>query len=60
MPPPDPRRRVERQVRFHRGVVRAHALHDEAQRPTLDDAWLPAGAEIAAAVRERLGVAAAS
>ena len=28
--------------------------------PTLEDAWLPAGAEVAAAVRERLGVAAAS
>jgi acetoin:2,6-dichlorophenolindophenol oxidoreductase subunit beta len=28
--------------------------------PTLEDAWLPGGAEIAAAVRERLGVAAAS
>jgi pyruvate/2-oxoglutarate/acetoin dehydrogenase E1 component len=27
--------------------------------PTLEDAWLPGGAEIAAAVRERLGVAAA-
>ena len=28
--------------------------------PALEDAWLPSGAEIAAAVRERLGVAAAS
>jgi pyruvate/2-oxoglutarate/acetoin dehydrogenase E1 component len=28
--------------------------------PTLEDAWLPAGAEVAAAVRERLGVAAPS
>jgi acetoin:2,6-dichlorophenolindophenol oxidoreductase subunit beta len=28
--------------------------------PTLEDAWLPAAADIAAAVRERLGVAAAS
>jgi pyruvate/2-oxoglutarate/acetoin dehydrogenase E1 component len=28
--------------------------------PTLEDAWLPAAAEIAAAVRERLGVTAAS
>jgi pyruvate/2-oxoglutarate/acetoin dehydrogenase E1 component len=28
--------------------------------PTLEDAWLPGPAEIAAAVRERLGVAAAS
>ena len=28
--------------------------------PTLEDAWLPGSAEIAAAVRERLGVAAAS
>jgi acetoin:2,6-dichlorophenolindophenol oxidoreductase subunit beta len=28
--------------------------------PTLEDAWLPAAAEVAAAVRERLGVAAAS
>jgi acetoin:2,6-dichlorophenolindophenol oxidoreductase subunit beta len=28
--------------------------------PTLEDAWLPGGAEIAVAVRERLGVAAAS
>ena len=28
--------------------------------PTLEDAWLPGGAEITAAVRERLGVAAAS
>jgi pyruvate/2-oxoglutarate/acetoin dehydrogenase E1 component len=28
--------------------------------PTLEDAWLPAAAEIAGAVRERLGVAAAS
>ena len=28
--------------------------------PALEDAWLPGGAEIAAAVRERLGVAAAS
>jgi pyruvate/2-oxoglutarate/acetoin dehydrogenase E1 component len=28
--------------------------------PTLEDAWLPGASEIAAAVRERLGVAAAS
>jgi pyruvate/2-oxoglutarate/acetoin dehydrogenase E1 component len=55
------------------GIVAAEALHelDDAwivatrdtpapYSPTLEDAWLPGGAEIAASVRERLGVAAAS
>jgi pyruvate/2-oxoglutarate/acetoin dehydrogenase E1 component len=28
--------------------------------PTLEDAWLPAGPEVAAAVRERLGVRASA
>jgi acetoin:2,6-dichlorophenolindophenol oxidoreductase subunit beta len=55
------------------GIVAAEGLHDlddawivatddtpAPYSPTLEDAWLPAGAEIAAAVRERLGVAAAS
>jgi pyruvate/2-oxoglutarate/acetoin dehydrogenase E1 component len=54
------------------GILAAEGLHelDDAwivatddtpapYSPTLEDAWLPAGAEIAAAVRERLGVAAA-
>jgi pyruvate/2-oxoglutarate/acetoin dehydrogenase E1 component len=53
------------------GIVAAEGLHDlddawivatadtpAPYSPTLEDAWLPAGAEIAAAVRERLGVAA--
>jgi pyruvate/2-oxoglutarate/acetoin dehydrogenase E1 component len=53
------------------GIVTAEALHDlddawilatedtpAPYSPTLEDAWLPGGAEIAAAVRERLGVAA--
>jgi acetoin:2,6-dichlorophenolindophenol oxidoreductase subunit beta len=53
------------------GIVAAEGLHelDDAwivatddtpapYSPTLEDAWLPAGAEIAAAVRERLGVSA--
>jgi pyruvate/2-oxoglutarate/acetoin dehydrogenase E1 component len=52
------------------GIVAAEGLHDlddawivatedtpAPYSPTLEDAWLPAGAEIAAAVRERLGVA---
>jgi pyruvate/2-oxoglutarate/acetoin dehydrogenase E1 component len=55
------------------GIVAAEGLHelDDAwiiatddtpapYSPTLEDAWLPAPAEIAAAVRERMGVAAAS
>jgi acetoin:2,6-dichlorophenolindophenol oxidoreductase subunit beta len=55
------------------GIVAAEGLHelDDAwivtagdtpapYSPTLEDAWLPAGAEVAAAVRERLGVAARS
>jgi acetoin:2,6-dichlorophenolindophenol oxidoreductase subunit beta len=55
------------------GILAAEGLHDlddawivatddtpAPYSPTLEDAWLPAGAEIAAAVRERLGVAAAS
>jgi acetoin:2,6-dichlorophenolindophenol oxidoreductase subunit beta len=55
------------------GIVAAEGLHDlddawivatddtpAPYSPTLEDAWLPAGAEVAAAVRERLGVAAAS
>jgi acetoin:2,6-dichlorophenolindophenol oxidoreductase subunit beta len=54
------------------GVIAAEGLHDlddawivatddtpAPYSPTLEDAWLPGGAEIAAAVRERLGVAAA-
>jgi pyruvate/2-oxoglutarate/acetoin dehydrogenase E1 component len=53
------------------GILAAEGLHDlddawivatedtpAPYSPTLEDAWLPAGAEIAAAVRERLGVAA--
>jgi acetoin:2,6-dichlorophenolindophenol oxidoreductase subunit beta len=53
------------------GIVAAEGLHDlddawivttgdtpAPYSPTLEDAWLPAAAEIAAAVRERLGVAA--
>jgi pyruvate/2-oxoglutarate/acetoin dehydrogenase E1 component len=55
------------------GIIAAEGLHelDDAwivaagdtpapYSPTLEDAWLPAGAEVAAAVRERLGVAAPS
>ena len=55
------------------GIVAAEGLHelDDAwiiatedtpapYSPTLEDAWLPASAEIAAAVRERIGVAAVS
>ena len=55
------------------GIVAAEGLHDlddawivttedtpAPYSPTLEDAWLPGSAEIAAAVRERLGVAAAS
>jgi acetoin:2,6-dichlorophenolindophenol oxidoreductase subunit beta len=55
------------------GILAAEGLHDlddawivathdtpAPYSPTLEDAWLPAGAEVAAAVRERLGVAAAS
>ena len=55
------------------GILAAEGLHDlddawivatddtpAPYSPTLEDAWLPDGAEIAAAVRERLGVAAAS
>jgi pyruvate/2-oxoglutarate/acetoin dehydrogenase E1 component len=55
------------------GIVTAEALHDlddawivttgdtpAPYSPTLEDAWLPGGAEIATAVRERLGVAAPS
>jgi pyruvate/2-oxoglutarate/acetoin dehydrogenase E1 component len=51
------------------GIVAAEGLHDlddawivttddtpAPYSPTLEDAWLPAGTEIAAAVRERLGV----
>jgi acetoin:2,6-dichlorophenolindophenol oxidoreductase subunit beta len=54
------------------GIVTAEGLHDlddawivatddtpAPYSPTLEDAWLPGGAEIAAAVRERLGTAAA-
>jgi pyruvate/2-oxoglutarate/acetoin dehydrogenase E1 component len=54
------------------GILAAEGLHDlddawivatddtpAPYSPTLEDAWLPAGAGIAAAVRERLGVAAA-
>jgi pyruvate/2-oxoglutarate/acetoin dehydrogenase E1 component len=53
------------------GILAAEGLHDlddawivatddtpAPYSPTLEDAWLPAAAEIAAAVRERLGVAA--
>ena len=53
------------------GIVAAEGLHDlddawivatedtpAPYSPTLEDAWLPAGAEIAGAVRERLGVSA--
>jgi acetoin:2,6-dichlorophenolindophenol oxidoreductase subunit beta len=53
------------------GIVTAEGLHDlddawilatedtpAPYSPTLEDAWLPGGAEIAAAVRDRLGVAA--
>jgi acetoin:2,6-dichlorophenolindophenol oxidoreductase subunit beta len=55
------------------GILAAEGLHDlddawivstedtpAPYSPTLEDAWLPGAAEIAAAVRERLGVAAAS
>jgi pyruvate/2-oxoglutarate/acetoin dehydrogenase E1 component len=55
------------------GIIAAEGLHelDDAwivttgdtpapYSPTLEDAWLPAAAEAAAAVRDRLGVAAAS
>jgi pyruvate/2-oxoglutarate/acetoin dehydrogenase E1 component len=55
------------------GVVAAEGLHDlddawvlatedtpAPYSPTLEDAWLPGAAEIATAVRERLGVAAPS
>ena len=55
------------------GIIAAEGLHelDDAwilatedtpapYSPTLEDAWLPGGAEIVAAVRERLGVAASS
>jgi acetoin:2,6-dichlorophenolindophenol oxidoreductase subunit beta len=55
------------------GIVAAEGLHDlddawivatedtpAPYSPTLEDAWLPGAAEIAAAVRERLGVATAS
>jgi acetoin:2,6-dichlorophenolindophenol oxidoreductase subunit beta len=55
------------------GIIAAEGLHelDDAwivttgdtpapYSPTLEDAWLPAAAEAAAAVRERLGVASAS
>jgi pyruvate/2-oxoglutarate/acetoin dehydrogenase E1 component len=55
------------------GIVAAEALHDlddawilatedtpAPYSPTLEDAWLPGGAEIVAAVRERLGAAAPS
>jgi acetoin:2,6-dichlorophenolindophenol oxidoreductase subunit beta len=55
------------------GIVAAEGLHDlddawivttedtpAPYSPTLEDAWLPGSAEIAAAVRARLGVAAAS
>jgi pyruvate/2-oxoglutarate/acetoin dehydrogenase E1 component len=54
------------------GIVAAEGLHDlddawivatddtpAPYSPALEDAWLPAGAEVAAAVRERLGVSAA-
>jgi pyruvate/2-oxoglutarate/acetoin dehydrogenase E1 component len=55
------------------GILTAEGLHDlddawivttqdlpAPYSPTLEDAWLAGGAEVAAAVRERLGVAAAS
>jgi acetoin:2,6-dichlorophenolindophenol oxidoreductase subunit beta len=55
------------------GILAAEGLHDlddawivatddtpAPYSPTLEDAWLPGGAEIGVAVRERLGVAAAS
>jgi acetoin:2,6-dichlorophenolindophenol oxidoreductase subunit beta len=55
------------------GILTAEGLHDlddawivatedtpAPYSPTLEDAWLPGAAEVAAAVRERLGVAAAS
>ena len=55
------------------GIISAEGLHDlddawivatddtpAPYSPTLEDAWLPSGAEVAAAVRERLGVAAPS
>ena len=55
------------------GIVAAEGLHDlddawivttedtpSPYSPTLEDAWLPGPAEIAAAVRARLGVAAPS
>jgi pyruvate/2-oxoglutarate/acetoin dehydrogenase E1 component len=55
------------------GIVAAEGLHDlddawiiatddtpAPYSPTLEDAWLPGASEIAAAVRERLGVAAPS
>jgi acetoin:2,6-dichlorophenolindophenol oxidoreductase subunit beta len=55
------------------GIVAAEGLHDlddawivttkdtpAPYSPTLEDAWLPGAAEIAATVRERLGVAATS
>jgi acetoin:2,6-dichlorophenolindophenol oxidoreductase subunit beta len=55
------------------GILTAEALHDlddawivatqdtpAPYSPTLEDAWLAGGAEVAAAVRERLGVAAPS
>jgi acetoin:2,6-dichlorophenolindophenol oxidoreductase subunit beta len=55
------------------GIIAAEGLHDlddawivatedtpAPYSPTLEDAWLPGPAEIAAAVRERLGVAAPS
>jgi pyruvate/2-oxoglutarate/acetoin dehydrogenase E1 component len=54
------------------GIVAAEGLHDlddawivatddtpAPYSPTLEDAWLPGAADIAAAVRERLGIAAA-
>jgi acetoin:2,6-dichlorophenolindophenol oxidoreductase subunit beta len=55
------------------GIISAEGLHDlddawivatedtpAPYSPTLEDAWLPGGAEVAAAIRERLGVAAPS
>jgi pyruvate/2-oxoglutarate/acetoin dehydrogenase E1 component len=55
------------------GILTAEGLHDlddawivatqdtpAPYSPTLEDAWLAGGAEVAAAVRERLGVAAPS
>jgi pyruvate/2-oxoglutarate/acetoin dehydrogenase E1 component len=54
------------------GIIAAEGLHDlddawivatgdtpAPYSPTLEDAWLPGGVEVAAAVRERLGVSAA-